>query len=47
VCSSDLLVPMLVAAGMAQLAATLLRGKPIYETLRERLPAALPVPPPT
>jgi CIC family chloride channel protein len=40
--TTSLLVPMLIAAGTAQIAATVLKGKPIYETLRERLPDAAP-----
>ena len=35
--TTSLLVPMMIAAGAAVLSATLVKGPPIYDTLRERL----------
>ena len=38
--TTSLIVPMLVAAGAAVLVASALRGRPVYDVLRERLPEA-------
>jgi CIC family chloride channel protein len=41
--TTSLLVPMVLAAAVAEITATKLRGKPIYDTLRERVPPSTPV----
>ncbi len=38
--TTSLVVPMLIAAASAVVTATLMRGPPVYDTLRERLPTA-------
>ncbi|MFN8169632.1 MAG: ClC family H(+)/Cl(-) exchange transporter [Candidatus Nanopelagicales bacterium] len=40
--TTSLLVPMVLAAAVAELTATKLRGKPIYDTLRERMQRTAP-----
>ena len=37
--TTSLIVPMILAAGAAVITATLLKGEPIYDTLRHRIPA--------
>ena len=38
--TTSLIVPMILAAGAAVITSTLLKGEPIYDTLRHRLHAA-------